>query len=403
MDPNVDSKYRQKYFPRVAAPAAPVQAPPTAPNSALHSSQAPPVHHLTTSSLIESFANLRILAPPIPTLSAPCAKVGKGKEKGKELGPTDATEATSPEEEPEPERGFSLLARLPHELLLHILREVSLVDIASFARMSLVCKGLAFTVATEEAIWKEACNHHRWGFPAQVWAFKCGVLGGALDDTTFSSEDEAESSDSSISVPGRPAAPPPTHTLVSRYSNSYKTMFQDRPRIRYNGIYISTCNYIRPGAFSSTSHSAAATHNPVHIVTYYRYLRFYPDGTALSLLSTHEPSEVVYHFSKSTYTSGLHSWGKNVLRGRWRIDLGDSGDVDVETECASGEKYLFKMQLSVKTAGGSGRKGGQRQNKLVWKGFLSWNRLTDDVAEFSLRNDKPFFWSRVRSFDREAM
>ena len=58
------------------------------------------------------------------------------------------------------------------------------------------------------------------------------------------------------------------------------------------------------------------------------------------------------------------------------------------------------MGLCVKSAGGG--KGG-KLNKLVWRGFWSWNRLTDDVAEFSLRNDKPFFWSRVRRFDREVL
>ena len=40
---------------------------------------------------------------------------------------------------------------------------------------------------------------------------------------------------------------------------------------------------------------------------------------------------------------------------------------------------------------------------MVWRGFWSWNRLTDDVAEFSLRNDKPFFWSRVGRFDKEVL
>lgn len=74
------------------------------------------------------------------------------------------------------------------------------------------------------------------------------------------------------------------------------------------------------------------------------------------------------------------------------------GRVDVET-VASVEKYFFRMQLRVKSVRAGGRLGAS--NKLVWEGFWSWNKLTDDLAEFSLRNDKAFFFSRVGSVERE--
>ena len=197
----------------------------------------------------------------------------------------------------------------------------------------------------------------------QVWDFQCNILGEALPDDLSSPEDEGEEVGTDLSIPKRPSSPPLIKSLLPNYKNSYRHMFYSRPRIRFNGLYISTCNYIRPGAFhsSSTTVTGAA---PVHIVTYYRYLRFYPDGTCLSLLTTHEPPEVVYHLSKPSpaqntlgYTSTLHPWGKHVLRGRWRLDTGDSGDVDIETESASGERYLFKMGLCVKSVGGWGGEG----------------------------------------------
>ncbi|KAF8475549.1 hypothetical protein BDZ91DRAFT_709893 [Kalaharituber pfeilii] len=393
LDPKIDSKYREKYFPRIPVAGTGAQKTTEAQTSVAVTSvlKGPePVEHPNLSSLIASFSHLRILGKPLPKFAAPRPAQA---EKGNAQRDNSVTEAES---ELEPERGFSLLASLPRELLLHVLRDLAHMDIASFARMALVCKGLAFAVATEESIWKDACEHHKWGFPSQVWNWKCGVLWEPLiiDEEV---EETLETEVDDEAVPSRPPSLPSSQLLLSCYSYSYKLMFQDRPRIRYNGLYISTCNYIRPGIFQST----ATTHAPVHIVTYYRYLRFYADGTVISLLSTHEPSEVVYGFSKQTYSSGSHPWGKHVLRGRWRIDPGDTGDVDVETESASGEKYLFKMGFTIRSAGGS-KRGGQRQNKLVWRGFWSWNRLTDDVAEFSLRHDKPFFWSRVKSYDREG-
>ena len=101
---------------------------------------------------------------------------------------------------------------------------------------------------------------------------------------------------------------------------------------------------------------------------------------------------------------------KHALRGRWRLSGGDhldgaldqsqniderlEGDVHIETE-GVGEKYTYRMHLVLKSAG---RTRATRNNKLVWKGFRSYNKLTDDWAEFGLRNDRAFFWSRVKSF-----
>ena len=69
------------------------------------------------------------------------------------------------------------------------------------------------------------------------------------------------------------------------------------------------------------------------------------------------------------------------------------GDLYVETEGAVGAKYMYRLDLSLRSAGRS-----TRNNKLVWRGFWSYNRLTDDWAQFALKNDKPFFFSRVRSY-----
>ena len=191
-------------------------------------------------------------------------------------------------------------------------------------------------------------------------------------------------------------------------------MFRRRPRVRFNGCYISTVNYIRPGGSTA---SQVSWINQVHIVTYYRYLRFFRDGSCCSLLTTAEPADVVHYLSKEYMHSHDHWHGvlpssvmKHALRGRWRLsgdpqgmkedteeEQEEEGIVHIETEGVDPDKYIYKMELALKTAG---RAGGAWNNKLNWKGFWSYNKLTDDWAEFQLRNDKAFFWSRVKSYGR---
>ena len=93
---------------------------------------------------------------------------------------------------------------------------------------------------------------------------------------------------------------------------------------------------------------------------------------------------------------------QHALRGRWRLvpavehPEGVEGSLCVETEGA-GPKYMYRQDLSLRSAG-----KGARNNKLAWSAYWFYNRLTDDWAEFSRKNDKPMFWSRVRSYGNGA-
>jgi F-box protein 9 len=226
---------------------------------------------------------------------------------------------------------------------------------------------------------------------------------------------------------------------LSQKYTTYLSMFHSRPRIRFGGCYISCINYTRHGELGG-AHIANWDSSPMLIVTYYRYLRFYRDGTVISLLTTAEPADVVGVLNKDNIkdngTSSTHNLGhgqdgvagvglpkvmREALRGRWRLTgnpfgvnsrqnrgsyldneqaedesteetMEDEGDLVIETEGVN-EKYIFKMLLAFASVG-----RGTRNNKLARKGFWSYNKLTDDWAEFLLRNDRPYFWSRVRSY-----
>ncbi|KAL9598487.1 MAG: hypothetical protein Q9219_004460 [cf. Caloplaca sp. 3 TL-2023] len=394
LDAGVDRIYKNKHFPPSAAKIKPADPNPsnasaTVPNTAHHSLDG--LSNNSTAQLIASFSGVPISAAPPPTEGSP----------------------------PPP----CPIAGIPLEILIDILLKTATVDIASFARLALVCKRLAHLVATEDRIWDRICHGREYGFAAMHYTWVTSVTGKLLPNTLQSSDlphdDLLNISTLNLThdIPTSTIPPPQLLTLtLSPTYTSYIQMFRVRPRIRFNGCYISTVNYHRPGA--SNSPSNATDTSPVLIVTYYRYLRFFRDGTCVSLLTTAEPVDVVHHLTKenihshhnreSTLPSAVMM---HALRGRWRLSGNPSldmrspaqkehveqeaeGDVHIETE-GVGPKYTYKMHMALRSAG---RAGGTRNNKLAWKGFWSYNSLTDDWAAFTLRNDRAFFWSRVRSY-----
>lgn len=313
----------------------------------------------------------------------------------------------------------SRLGELPEEILTQILKNIATYDVASFARLATVCKRLAYLVFTEESIWKAVATREEYGFPAMHYDFVTDIEGFPLEandsiarylEGYSSSPDEED-----IPTPGTPEERQHAFSLLTErllqanYSSSWRQMFRLRPRIRFNGCYISTVNYTRAGATSTNTLSWGA---PVHVVTYFRYLRFFRDGSCISLLTTSEPADVVHHLTRENLHGNHHAGSllpsvvmKDALRGRWRLtgpfssvvdtETGEpeqEGEIIVETEGVV-QKYVYKLVLTLSHAG-----KGARNNKLAWKWFGSWNRLTDDWGEFGLKNDRPFYWSRVKSY-----
>ncbi|KAH0536914.1 hypothetical protein FGG08_006252 [Glutinoglossum americanum] len=385
MDASVDKTYKNKHFPSSFHPkSSNPQVSNKIPNAASHTLQG---FQSSTAQLIADFANLSINPAPPPTEGSPPLACP--------------------------------IATLPSEILVEVLLYSAIADVASFMRLAQVCRRFAYLVATEERVWKRVCCGAEFGFGAMHYDYRCSILGEPLPDGN--GEDggcllsNLLSDEPSTIKPPRPDISATMLSLLhTTYASSWRLMFQTRPRIRFGGIYISTVNYVRSGTSSANQ---VSWNTPVHIVTYYRYLRFFRDGTVLSLLTVAEPADVVHYLTKDNIS--LHSTGaasalpsavvKDTLLGRWRLSgpassnsNGDEeleGDVHIETE-GVGEKgkYFYKLHLSIRSASLASNSKKPKGNKLVWKGFWSYNRLTDDWAEFGLRNDRAFFWSRVRSY-----
>ncbi|OBT89735.1 hypothetical protein VE02_01368 [Pseudogymnoascus sp. 03VT05] len=360
IDDRVDLKYKNKHFPPSAAPkpTTTTTTPSTSP-AAAPPSPAP----LSTTDLLTSFSSILITPAPPPIEGAP----------------------TPP----------CPIATLPQEILTHILTDLALLDPATFLRAAQTCKRFAYLIATEDQIYKRVCQGHEVGFGGMHYTWQLEVSGaplpislGALDSLP-------------ASIESTPSPHPPL--LLNQIYPSYASMFRHRPRIRFDGLYISTVNYMRAGAAAATQ---STWDSPVHIVTYYRYLRFFRNGAVISLLGTHEPSEVVHVLlpgllegKRAPKGSAVH----DARRGRWRLGGGGEGGEEggrggdeaaltIETEGID-ERYIYRMALRVK-----GQERGRA--RLGWEGFWNWNRLTDDWGEFGLRNDKPFVFSKVHSYGR---
>ncbi|KUL88793.1 hypothetical protein ZTR_03502 [Talaromyces verruculosus] len=408
LDAAIDQKYRKKHF---SAKSAPVQPSATSTSEPLKSTKekAEDVETMPTPELILSFANL-----PIP-----------------QAEPFTEGDPAPP----------CPIAKIPHEILTEILEHVAYMDPASFGRMSLVCKRFAYHFAHEQQIWKRLCQGREFGFGSMHYSFNCDVLGDTYHSFT----------------PRYTPFPTGTAVSIPEPLTSWSQVFQTFPRIRFTGIYISTVNYTRPGGASSYANTAWT--GPIHIVTYYRYLRFYPDGTVISLLTTTEPIDVVPHISKENVAAAIliRHPGKRktdpasqeaaasgapvptvamqalkyALRGRWHLtrptseephnsEIGDrlhsplstknegmgtdSRDLVIETEGVD-PKYTYVLHLGLRSSNPARAVGAtkappnvSKNTKLVWKGFWSYNKLTDDWGEFGLRNDRSFAFRRVRGW-----
>ncbi|KAL2872544.1 putative F-box protein (Pof7) [Aspergillus lucknowensis] len=333
------------------------------------------------------------------------------------------------------------IANVPSEVIVEILKCVALTDPAAFGRMALVCKRFAYHFSHEQQIWKRLCQGAKFGFKAMHYSFACDIHGHA--EHTL--------------APVARFTPFPTDMPVQIPSplSSWSEVFHTFPRIRFTGIYISTVNYTRAGAASA--YSNISWNSPIHIVTYYRYLRFYPDGTVIYLLTTVEPADVVPHINKSNVTAARapsrkqHSRNtsdlgssvtgpqdpvppialdalKRAQWGRWRLSkpaspsgppeepeysipgkdnstaAHDPRDLVVETEGVGAPKYVYVLHLGLRSTTVRPTHGSQmvpnpsRNTKLVWKGYWSYDKLTDDWAEFGLKNDRAFVFRRVRGW-----
>mmetsp|Transcript_36659 Transcript_36659/g.32853 ORF Transcript_36659/g.32853 Transcript_36659/m.32853 type:complete len:87 (-) Transcript_36659:8-268(-) len=60
---------------------------------------------------------------------------------------------------------------------------------------------------------------------------------------------------------------------------NYRDIYINAPRLRFGGVYCMKEKYIRPGVKDLTGF-----YKPYHVIEFFRYLRFYPDGFVVSYI-----------------------------------------------------------------------------------------------------------------------
>jgi F-box protein 9 len=243
------------------------------------------------------------------------------------------------------------ISSLPVEVFLVILKWLvsNELDFKSLEKFGQVCKGF-YLLSRDQEIWKLAC--------IKVWGANVGT------------------------------------------SPNWREMFLTRPRVNFNGCYISKINYQRYGENSFQDQF----YRPVQIVEYFRLIRFMPNGTVLMMTSADE-------LQSSVGKMKLHSQSRDVLKGRYHYQ--DSTVLIVIKKQLSTQKFkrkniadddntfTFFLELDITDT------PKKKFSKLMWKNYSVTNfRNGEDLSsDFDLGSSTkypPFYFSQVRSFHAES-
>ncbi|PON85070.1 F-box domain containing protein [Trema orientale] len=136
---------------------------------------------------------------------------------------------------------------LPDELLFEVFARMNPYDLG---RASCVCRKWRYTIRNP-VFWRNAC-------------LKAWQLSGVVENYKI---------------------------LQSKYEGSWRKMWLLRPRVRTDGLYVSRNTYIRAGV------AEWKVTNPVHVVCYYRYIRFFPSGRFLYKNSSQKIKDVAKYMN----------------------------------------------------------------------------------------------------------
>ncbi len=249
-----------------------------------------------------------------------------------------------------------ILEMLSDEILLRIINEIVLSSAETWVNLSLTCKkfnALCFSDSTPYRTFA------RYIYSRQVYNEDEMRLNGISEVQTLAD---------------------------TIWGQNYKKMLTERPYIKFHGVYISVVNYLRHGSIPEGSSSLL---NPIHMITYYRYLRFYPNGSCLRLLTTNDPSIVVPSFSIENQPdikdADICTWSLSLDEGLGRLAI-------KRTRTKDELEFLEELQIS--------NQGHRPFNKLKWINS-SATKLDGTVMEFSLQKEKPFIFSRVKYYSTD--
>ncbi|CAH2351926.1 F-box protein Hrt3p [[Candida] railenensis] len=307
----------------------------------------------------------------------------------------------------------SPLLNLPNDIWISILEILLISHPESWFNYSITCKKNAFLGFRSSILWMKLCN---LVFPQQIYEENQLFTEGSLNDIE----------DDDLPIPKS------QELIVPQYSHSWKKMLNERPFIKFSGCYISVVNYYSEGGRAEFSNSWT---NPARSITYYRYLRFYPDGSCIKVLTHLDPSSVIPSLSRrnrflipvhseqqqqqqqqtlqaphaqsnQSQAQAAQSHAKSsthqIFKGKWNITSDEELHVTI-TE-GSVPTYDFHYFFKLKSSGPI-----FRHNKLAWIKYFALKKEIDEatgereISEFTLKNERPFLFSKVRRYHDEIV
>lgn len=176
--------------------------------------------------------------------------------------------------------------------------------------------------------------------------------------------------------------------LAAPRAASWRDVFLHEPRLKCNGVYIATCHYVQHGLNTEN-----VWVNVLHKVEFFRFLRFFPNGRCISLLTSERPADMVHQLEPGMRAKGLAA-------GRWHL-LPDDGVpparrgatiVIEDLHDPTLAKYTFQMSLHLRQSAPG------RWNRLDMLEYASLHLETGEVVPIPHKHNKPFFFSRVVSY-----
>lgn len=295
---------------------------------------------------------------------------------------------------PEDEEKPVHFTKLPYEVILNVMEILIIHDTPSWIDFSLVCKKLAYIGFVDKNIWSLLC---RLTYGRQNYKEEENMVN--THDQEEEEEEEGIEKKDKLQI-----------LIDERWGLDYYKMLNERPFLKYRGVYISKVTYMKEGARSENSNS---WNLPYKMISYYRYYRFFSDGTCLKIITILEPKKVIPRLHKgyqvnedeelikenlqieSESADKFDSFSKRnwlrVFHGTYNVTF----DGNVETNCDGPvEKYRFIDKFKIVNAGKY-----HRHNKLEWVNLGFYDTINRTHNSLNRSNEKDFVFSRVKSFN----
>lgn len=328
------------------------------------------VRKINVDELIASFEHVEAMAPELEEVEMQLERLQLHNREG-----------------PDP---VSPLINLPGDIWTHILEILLEISPESWFNFSITCKKNAYIGFGSKAVWRRICE---LAYTNQVY---------------YENEMFLQNSQTPGSGPVELPVPRDQLQILPQYQMSWKYMLRHRPFVKFLGCYISVVNYQSEGAKNANSLSWT---NPIRIITYYRYLRFYADGTCVMALTHREPgfmvpillkynSEAKTGVVKPEILEYLHHTSDDlrIYHGFWTLSL--ANEVHVRLQEGSAPYYTFHYHFEVENLGGI-----FRHAKLKWvkcygvrRKMMENDEREGQISDLSIKKESPFKFSRVKSY-----